>query len=83
MTENKFHLRHIDRVLPSGEDRPMDLYTIDITPVHLLKKLGIKGRPILGEKEKKVAKVMQNVNRKKLGRDIETEGGATKNLWDN
>jgi class 3 adenylate cyclase len=35
MTSNRSNLRHIDRVIPTGETELMDLYTIDIIPKHL------------------------------------------------
>lgn len=35
MTKNRNNLRHIDRVVPTGETTPTDLYTVDIIPKHL------------------------------------------------
>jgi hypothetical protein len=43
-----------------------DLYTIDIVPKHLFEELGVKEDKTLNDKEKKLAKVCQNLNRKKL-----------------
>ena len=80
MTKNRSNLRHIDRVIPTGETEVTDLYTIDIVPKHLFEEIGIKQEKALNEKEKRVAKVCQNINRKKLIEDI-TKDHSTDALW--
>lgn len=42
MTKNKNNLRHIDRVVSTGETTPTDLYTVDIIPKHLFDELGVR-----------------------------------------
>lgn len=42
MTDNKKHLRHIDRVMSEGDDKVIDLYTADLNPLHLFSELGVK-----------------------------------------
>lgn len=80
MTKNRNNLRHIDRVVPTGETAITDLYTIDIIPKHLFEELGVRQEKSLNEKERKVAKVCQNMARKKLADDIIKEH-ATDALW--
>lgn len=80
MTKNRSNLRHIDRVIPTGETEVTDLYTIDIVPKHLFKEVGVKQEKSLNEKEKRVAKVCQNINRKRLIENI-TKDHSTDALW--
>lgn len=80
MTSNRSNLRHIDRVIPTGETELMDLYTIDIIPKHLFEEVGIKSNKKRSDKEKRMDKVVQNLNRKKLQEDINKEH-TTDMLW--
>lgn len=80
MTSNRKYLRHIDRVLPEGDTQSMDLYTVDLDYIHLFDEVGVKKEPKLGPKQKKVAKVAQGFNRKKLIESIVDEG-VTNELW--
>ena len=80
MTKNKSHLRQVDRVIPDGESEVMSLYTVDLISKHLFEELGVKEEKSLDEKEKRVAKVCQNMNRNKLITNI-NEDCATDALW--
>jgi hypothetical protein len=80
MSRNRRNLRHIDRVIPTGETAITDLYTVDIVPKHLFEELGVKNDKLLNQKEKKHAKVCQNLARKKLAEDI-VKDHATDALW--
>ncbi len=80
MTPNRRNMRWIDRVVPEGEEKAINLYTVDITPKHLFQEIGIEPAKYLNEKEKKTAKVYQNFNRKKLLQDINKQGTTTA-LW--
>lgn len=42
MTENKKNLRHIDKVIPTGETEIVNLYTVDLVPKHLFDEIGVK-----------------------------------------
>jgi hypothetical protein len=80
MSKNRSNLRHIDRVVPSGETTVTDLYAVDLVPKHLFEELGVQQEKTLNEKERKTAKVCQNMARKKLSKDIQEEH-ATDALW--
>ena len=80
MTKNKKHLRHIDRVVPVGETEQMSLYTVDLSPKHLFEEIGVREEKKLDDKEKKKAKVCQNLNRKKLIEDLSKENSIDY-LW--
>ena len=82
MTEkNKEHLRLIDRVSVDGEDRPTDLYTVDVNPKHLFSEMGVDPEKNLTSKEKRLAKVEQSVERKHLIESIENNAATTMELW--
>jgi hypothetical protein len=40
MTDNKRYLRKIDQVIPEGDDKKVNLYTVDLLPYHLFDELG-------------------------------------------
>ena len=80
MTNNKQYLRHVDRVMPTGDSEVRDLYTVDMSPENLFEQVGVKEEPKLGEKEKKVAKVKQNMQRKQLWDSLSKEH-TTDSLW--
>lgn len=44
----------------------MDLYTVDIHAPKLIESISIKPSKVLNEKEKRISKVVQNINRKKM-----------------
>lgn len=80
MSKQRSNLRHIDRVMPSGESNITDLYTVDIVPKHLFEELGVRQELQLDSKEKKLAKLRQNKDRRKLAEGILKEH-ATDALW--
>ncbi len=80
MTENKKYLRHIDRVMPEGDNKITNLYTVDLQPKHLFDELGVKREKPKTSKEKKLAKVYQSIARKNLFENLDVEG-TTSDLW--
>lgn len=71
MTErNKEYLRQVDRVLVGGQTNPIDLFSVDLSPVNLLKAVGIHVEKKLNQRQKRHAKVYRNANRKKLLENI-------------
>jgi len=56
------------------------LYTVDLQPAHLFKVLGASPDKLLDAKQKRLMKIYQNNNRKKLEEDINIEG-TTNALW--
>ena len=80
MTGNKQYLRHVDRVMPTGDSEIKDLYTVDMSPETLFERVGVKEEVKLGEKERKVAKVRQNMERKQLWDNLNKEH-TTDPLW--
>lgn len=70
MSENKRYLRKIDQVIPEGEEKVTHLYTVDLQPYHLFAELGVEPNRIMDAKQKRLSKIYQNNNRKKLEEDI-------------
>lgn len=64
--KNKEHLRLIDRVEYKAGEKPMDLYTVDISSENLLKTMGLNIKPDISSFEKKKARVFHNQQRDKL-----------------
>ena len=58
----------------------MDLYTVDVDSKHLFQITGAIEQKKLTEKENKIAKVIQNINRKELLENI-TKEGVTDEFW--
>lgn len=66
MSQNRRYLRKIDQVVPEGETRMTSLYTVDLQHTHLFKEFGVSQDKVMGEKQKRLMKIYQNNNRKKL-----------------
>ncbi len=81
MTENKRHMRHIDRVKIAGEKTPIDLYTVDVSPKTLLKAEGIRKPNEANGEEKKKAKIKNNFARRQMIEEIEVKY-ITNSIWD-
>lgn len=78
--KNREKLRHIDKVEVKQGEKPMDLYTVDISVKNLLKKCGINPKKILTTLEKKKEKVHNNLTRSKLMNAIQKRR-VTNMLW--
>jgi len=64
--KNKENLRHIDRVEVKSGEKPMDLYTVDVSIQNLIMKRGINPKKKVSALQKKKEKVHHNLNRDKL-----------------
>lgn len=63
---NKEHLRQVDKVIMAAGEKPIDLYTVDLSVHNLLKENGINSKSEISIFEKKKAKVFHNQQRDKL-----------------
>ena len=68
--------------MSEGDNKVVDLYTADINPIHLFSELGVNKLKKMSEREKRLAKVYQSIQRKNLAESIEN-GGSTQDLWNN
>ena len=78
--KNKEHLRQIDKVEVKAGEKPMDLYTVDLSPENLIKTLGINENKDLNSFEKKKARVFHNQQRDKLMELVEKKR-VTGSIW--
>ena len=78
--KNKEHLRQVDKVEMNIGEKPMELYTVDLSPQHLFKVAGVNPRKNMEIFEKKKAKVFHNQQRDKLMAWIEKKR-ITGALW--
>lgn len=69
--KNREYLRKVDKVQMRTGEKPMDLYTIDISVQNLIKTCGIKKKTELASFDKKKAKVFFHLSRDKLMSTIE------------
>ena len=59
-TKNKEFVRHIDRVNAKGNDKPFDLYTLDLSTDNLLKNFGVNNKKDMNLHERQRIKVSHN-----------------------
>lgn len=78
--KNKEHLRQVDKVEMNIGEKPMELYTVDLSPQHLFKVSGVNPKKSMEVFEKKKAKVFHSQQRDKLMAWIEKKR-ITGALW--
>lgn len=60
VTKNKEYLRHIDRVIAKGTDKPFDLYTLDLSVENILKVFGVSAKKDMSLNDRQKVKVSHN-----------------------